>query len=99
MLTTHNRHFSRVVRYMRPSDYAVLAACTAGAPGAIWALEKGWPTFNTRGTFMRIIRLTGAIGLTAGFLLATTRTSRMPILLSPLPSPPYLALLLTQKPE
>ena len=62
---------------MRPSDYAVMAACSVGAPGAIYTLEKGWPTFNTRGTFMRIMRLTGAIGVTAGFLLATTRSSRM----------------------
>lgn len=61
---------------MRPSDYAVAVACSVGAPGAIYTLEKGWPTFNTRGTFMRIMRLTGAIGITAGFLLATTRSSR-----------------------
>lgn len=30
-------HASRVVRYMRPSDYATWAAYTAGTPAAFWA--------------------------------------------------------------
>jgi hypothetical protein len=50
------------------------------------ALEKGWPTFNTRGTFMRILRLSGAIGVTAGFIIATTRSSRTSFLLDLLPT-------------
>ncbi|KIW08101.1 uncharacterized protein PV09_01039 [Verruconis gallopava] len=74
-LIDYDPHISRVIRYMRPSDVAVFAACSIGAPSALWALEKGWPTFNTRGSFMRVMRLTGAIGITAGFLLATTRSS------------------------
>lgn len=31
-------HFSRVVRYFRPSDYAVWAGLTAGIPGLLY----GW---------------------------------------------------------
>lgn len=30
-------HFSRVVRYMRPSDYAVWGATTAAVPGGLYA--------------------------------------------------------------
>jgi hypothetical protein len=33
-------HFSRVVRYMRPSDYAAWAAGTAAAPGLLLAMGK-----------------------------------------------------------
>jgi hypothetical protein len=60
---------------MRPSDVAIAASVSVAAPGALIALEKGWPTFNTRGSFNRVLRLTGAIGITAGFLMATTRSS------------------------
>jgi hypothetical protein len=30
-------HASRVIRYMRPSDYASWAAYTAGTPAVFWA--------------------------------------------------------------
>ena len=36
-------HFSRVVRYMRPSDYAVWAGATAAFPSALYF----WGNFRT----------------------------------------------------
>ncbi|KAG8898952.1 hypothetical protein FRB99_007027, partial [Tulasnella sp. 403] len=35
-------HASRVVRYMRPSDYAVMAGGTAAAPAMLWAVVRFW---------------------------------------------------------
>lgn len=38
-------HAGRVIRYMRPADYALWAAGTAAAPGAIYAMGK-FPHLN-----------------------------------------------------
>jgi NADH-ubiquinone oxidoreductase complex I, 21 kDa subunit len=36
-------HFNRVVRYMRPSDYAVWAGATAAFPSALYFWGKCMP--------------------------------------------------------
>lgn len=39
-------HAFRVVRYMRPSDYAVLAGGTAAGPGMLWAMGQSSVAYN-----------------------------------------------------
>jgi NADH-ubiquinone oxidoreductase complex I, 21 kDa subunit len=44
-------HFSRVVRYMRPSDYAVWAGATAAFPSALYLWGKSTPLQITHSTY------------------------------------------------
>ncbi|KAG8920277.1 hypothetical protein FRC02_001005, partial [Tulasnella sp. 418] len=67
-------HASRVLRYMRPSDYGVIAASTAAAPGALYLWEHFDPSAKSaklRGP----LKLAALIGFTGGFLLAYQRSS------------------------
>ncbi|KAJ6561243.1 NADH-ubiquinone oxidoreductase complex I, 21 kDa subunit-domain-containing protein [Mycena vulgaris] len=65
-------HASRVLRYMRTSDYATWAAYTAGTPAAFWAWEK----IDRTGMRMRPQVYVGAwLGLCAGFFVAYSRSS------------------------
>ncbi|KAJ6457165.1 NADH-ubiquinone oxidoreductase complex I, 21 kDa subunit-domain-containing protein [Mycena vitilis] len=65
-------HASRVIRYMRPSDYTTWAAFTAGTPAVFWGWEKMDPT----GFRMRPLYWVGAwLGFSAGFLIAYQRSS------------------------
>jgi len=68
-------HFFRVIRYARPSDYAVGIATAAAAPAALLAMERisssRLPSHAVRGIF----RLTVGIGLCAGFLRFYNRPS------------------------
>ena len=83
-------HFSRVVRYMRPSDYAVWASGTAAFPSAIYfwgtwfafisraALTRNAPSEMADPTKSRLrpaLRLGGVFGFIGGFLLAYQRSS------------------------
>ncbi|KAH9002182.1 NADH-ubiquinone oxidoreductase complex I, 21 kDa subunit-domain-containing protein [Lactarius deliciosus] len=65
-------HFSRVVRYMRPSDYAVWAGATAAFPSALYFWEMADPT---KSRLRPALRLGGAFGFIGGFLLAYQRSS------------------------
>src|SRR5579863_3194152 len=47
-------HFSRVVRYMRPSDYAVWAGATAAFPSALYF----WGIFSTNYLRLSACKLT-----------------------------------------
>ncbi|RFU25969.1 hypothetical protein B7463_g10363, partial [Scytalidium lignicola] len=67
-------HFKRVVRYARPSDYAAGAATAAAGPGLMMLWEKISPSHVGKGGFAPIMRLTGVIGLGAGFLLCYQRS-------------------------
>jgi len=65
-------HASRVVTYMRPSDYAVWAGVTGAFPAALYCWEMADPTK------LRIktpLKLGGFLGFTAGFLIAYQRSS------------------------
>ena len=88
-------HASRVVRYFRPSDYAVWAGSTVAFPAALYAWGMRFsplcrlPSFLTKHpeladpTKFRMkttFRLGGFLGFTAGFLLAYQRSSRACIL-------------------
>ncbi|KAG8941191.1 hypothetical protein FRC03_004770 [Tulasnella sp. 419] len=59
---------------MRPSDYGVIAASTAAAPGALYLWEHFDPSAKSaklRGP----LKLAALIGFTGGFLLAYQRSS------------------------
>ncbi|KAF7317898.1 hypothetical protein MKEN_00877700 [Mycena kentingensis (nom. inval.)] len=66
-------HASRVIRYMRPSDYAAWAGLTAATPAAFYAWEK----IDHTGFRMRPQLYVGAaFGFMAGFLVAYSRSSQ-----------------------
>ena len=75
-----NSHFFRVIRYARPSDYAVGIATAAAAPAALLAMERISPSRLPSHAVRGIFRLTVGIGLCAGFLRFYNRPSCMPIL-------------------
>ncbi|KAF8141688.1 NADH-ubiquinone oxidoreductase complex I, 21 kDa subunit-domain-containing protein [Boletus reticuloceps] len=67
-------HFSRVVRYFRPSDYATWAASTAAFPAALylWNMADPLPP-NIR--LRTTLRLGGLMGFIGGFLFAYQNSS------------------------
>ncbi|KAK2463647.1 hypothetical protein APHAL10511_004398 [Amanita phalloides] len=65
-------HAFRVVRYFRPSDYAVWAAGTAAFPSALYLWEMADPAKLRLKT---ALRLGGFLGFVGGFLLAYQRSS------------------------
>ncbi|KAF4570037.1 hypothetical protein EYR40_009023 [Pleurotus pulmonarius] len=65
-------HASRVLRYMRPSDYAVWAAATAAFPSALYFWDMADPS---RVKMTSAYRLGGTMGFIGGFLLAYQRSS------------------------
>jgi hypothetical protein len=73
---TIGRHFKRVIAYARPSDYAWGAATAAAGPGLMLTWEKFAPSYVGKGGFAPIMRLTGVIGLGAGFLTFYQRSIR-----------------------
>jgi hypothetical protein len=82
-------HFNRVVRYMRPSDYAVWAGATAAFPSALYfwgklaylSLIHSSKLFlsemadPTKARLRPALRLGGVFGFIGGFLLAYQRSS------------------------
>ncbi|CAO3691268.1 hypothetical protein G6F70_004074 [Rhizopus microsporus] len=62
-------HFSRVVSYFRPSDYAAWAAGTAAAPALLLGMEKMNPVGSARSLRMPL-RLATVFGAVGGFLYA-----------------------------
>ena len=70
---------------MRSSDYAVAAATAAAGPAGFMLLERLAPSLASPAALRSSMRLMGAIGLTAGFLRAYNKSSRITS-----PSPPLL---------
>ncbi|KAG5639083.1 hypothetical protein H0H81_007027 [Sphagnurus paluster] len=71
-------HASRVIRYFRPSDYAVWAGATGAFPSALYCWHPQIPTemADPAKTSMRTaLRLGGFLGFFGGFLLAYQRSS------------------------
>ncbi|KAJ7281946.1 NADH-ubiquinone oxidoreductase complex I, 21 kDa subunit-domain-containing protein [Mycena rebaudengoi] len=65
-------HASRVIRYMRPGDYATWAGYTAGVP----AVFAAWERIDPSGFRVRPQLYIGAcLGFTAGFLIAYSKSS------------------------
>ncbi|EGS22638.1 NADH-ubiquinone oxidoreductase-like protein [Thermochaetoides thermophila DSM 1495] len=67
-LIDNDPHFTRVIRYARPSDYAHGLAAAAAGPAALWLMERISPSQVGRGGFAKAMRLAGFIGLAGGFL-------------------------------
>jgi len=61
-------HFKRVIAYARPSDYALGVGTAAAGPGLMLLWEKISPSLVGKGGFAPMMRLSGVIGLGAGFL-------------------------------
>ncbi|KAG6897201.1 hypothetical protein C0992_003498 [Termitomyces sp. T32_za158] len=82
-------HASRVIRYFRPSDYAVWAAATGAFPAALYAwrpyclLVSAAQVLNSltemadpfKATLRTSLRLGGFLGFCGGFLLSYQRSS------------------------
>ncbi|CAJ0747540.1 22212_t:CDS:2 [Entrophospora sp. SA101] len=67
-------HFTRVVRYFRPSDYLAWGAATAFGPAFMIMMEKTNPQFPSKGLNIGL-RYAAGFGAMAGFLLAYQRSS------------------------
>lgn len=67
-------HFGRVVRYMRPSDYAAWAAGTAAAPALLLGMEKMDPVGPLRNLRLPL-RIATVVGAFGGFLYAYQTSS------------------------
>jgi hypothetical protein len=67
--TDRHRHFNRVIKYARPSDYVAGAVTAAAGPALMVFWEKISPSHVGKGGFAPIMRLAGAVGLGAGFLV------------------------------
>ncbi|KAH9935912.1 NADH-ubiquinone oxidoreductase complex I, 21 kDa subunit-domain-containing protein [Epithele typhae] len=65
-------HAGRVIRYMRPSDYATWAGMTAAFPGLLYAWDKWEPSGHK---LKGALRLGGVFGFVGGFLMAYQRSS------------------------
>ncbi|OCH85506.1 hypothetical protein OBBRIDRAFT_784780 [Obba rivulosa] len=63
----------RVIRYMRPSDYAWWAGLTAAFPGALWFWER-MDKMATKPP-RTALRVGGILGFVGGFLFAYQRSS------------------------
>ncbi|KAI7816897.1 NADH-ubiquinone oxidoreductase complex I, 21 kDa subunit-domain-containing protein [Gamsiella multidivaricata] len=67
-------HFSRVVRYMRGSDYVAWGALTAGGPAVLLALERIRPGAGPKGINFALGCAT-ALGFMGGFLYSYQKSS------------------------
>ncbi|KAF8934247.1 NADH-ubiquinone oxidoreductase complex I, 21 kDa subunit-domain-containing protein [Dissophora ornata] len=67
-------HFSRVVRYMRGSDYVAWGTLTASGPGLLLALERIRPAAGPKGINFALGVAT-AMGFMGGFLYSYQNSS------------------------
>lgn len=67
-------HIKRVVGYARVSDWLYGAGFGTIAPAAMLLMERVSPTNVGKGGFASTMRLAGGVGITAGFLLAYSRS-------------------------
>ncbi|KAL1407758.1 hypothetical protein Q8F55_007192 [Vanrija albida] len=67
-------HFTRVVRYFRPEDYALWGTAAAAGPVALRLWDYIDPSKAKHG-IRGAVRLTGFLGVVGGFLLAYQQSS------------------------
>ena len=63
------------MKYARTSDYVAGAVMAAAGPGLLLLWEKISPSYVGRGGFAPIMRLTGGLGIGAGFFLFYQRST------------------------
>lgn len=80
MHTHTHSHFKRTIRYARTSDYVYGAGMSAIPPGLLFYWEQVSPSHVGKGGFAPVMRLAGALGGVAGFLLFYQRSLRESIL-------------------
>lgn len=68
MHTDVQRHFKRVIKYARGSDYVAGAITAAAGPTLMLLWERVAPSQVGKGGFAPIMRLAGVVGFGAGFL-------------------------------
>ncbi|KAL2173607.1 C-terminal of NADH-ubiquinone oxidoreductase 21 kDa subunit-domain-containing protein [Thermothelomyces heterothallicus CBS 202.75] len=78
-LIDNDPHFTRVIRYARPSDYVHGVVAAAAGPGLLYAMEKFAPSQVGRGGFAQAMRLCSFIGAAGGFLYFYQRSIRTSI--------------------
>jgi hypothetical protein len=62
-----DRHFKRVIRYARPSDYVHGTVAAAAGPGLFYLMERMHPSGVGKGGFAQGLRLASFIGAVGGF--------------------------------
>lgn len=71
-------HFTRVVSFFRPIDYATWAVAAAGMPALYTLFERLDPTNGRQ--FVKpppgVMRVTGLLGVIGGFMIAYNRSSQ-----------------------
>ncbi|KAI1314389.1 hypothetical protein EDD11_002215 [Mortierella claussenii] len=67
-------HFTRVMRYMRGSDYVSWGGLTVGAPAVLLAFERIRPAAGPKGINFAL-GLTTVLGFMGGFLFAYQKSS------------------------
>ncbi|KAK4495730.1 hypothetical protein PRZ48_012998 [Zasmidium cellare] len=67
-------HFMRVMKYARTSDYLAGTALAAAGPSLMLFWEKFSPSDVGKGGFASIMRLSGALSVSAGFLYFYSRS-------------------------
>lgn len=68
------RHFNRVLRYARSSDYAVAAGVSALSPTMMWVMERVAPSYVGKGGFAPVMRLSFLVSISGGFLMLYKRS-------------------------
>ncbi|CAG8450949.1 5269_t:CDS:2 [Paraglomus occultum] len=68
-------HFTRVVRYFRPSDYVAWGAVTASGPAFVLGFERINPTYTGPAGVASMLRYATLLGACAGFMFAYQRSS------------------------
>ncbi|KAK4190590.1 NADH-ubiquinone oxidoreductase complex I, subunit 21kD [Podospora australis] len=66
-LIDNDPHFTRVIRYARPSDYVHGVVAAAAGPGLLYTMEKMAPSYAGRGGVAQTMRIGGIMGLFGGF--------------------------------
>ncbi|KAK4691912.1 hypothetical protein P7C70_g9239, partial [Phenoliferia sp. Uapishka_3] len=69
-------HASRVIKYLRGSDYALWAAATGVAPAAVYFMEMADPSKLPKAGLRPTLKLATWLGFAGGFLLAYQTSSR-----------------------
>ena len=70
-------HLRRVIRYDRPSDYAIGAGMAAVSPITFWLMERVSPSHVGKGGFAPLMRLATAIGILGGLHVFYQRSVSM----------------------
>jgi NADH-ubiquinone oxidoreductase complex I, 21 kDa subunit len=66
-----------VVRYARPTDYALGAVAAAGLPGTLYLWERLSPSLAGKGAMPPMLRLATGLGIGAGFMFYYSRSYGM----------------------